>query len=64
MSAYPNSDLNPVLAAGNCKLSAISSGELPTMVISVQDFVNKSENTVLRRQTLSLIHQEEDEKFL
>ncbi|XP_059183974.1 aldehyde oxidase 6 isoform X2 [Centropristis striata] len=32
MSAYPNSDLNPVLAAGNCKVSVISKGgrrELP-----------------------------------
>ncbi|KAM4601996.1 aldehyde oxidase 6 isoform 2-T2 [Polymixia lowei] len=26
VSAYPNSDLNPVLAAGNCKLSVISNG--------------------------------------
>ena len=27
MSAYPNSDLNPVLAAGNCKVSVVSNGE-------------------------------------
>lgn len=26
MSAYPNSDLNPVLAAGNSKVSVISDG--------------------------------------
>ncbi|XP_005919994.1 aldehyde oxidase 6 [Haplochromis burtoni] len=26
VSAYPNSDLNPILAAGNCKVSVISSG--------------------------------------
>lgn len=26
MSAYPNSDLNPVLAAGNCRVSVISKG--------------------------------------
>lgn len=27
MSAYPNSDLNPVLAAGNSKVSVISDGK-------------------------------------
>lgn len=27
MSAYPNSDLNPVLAAGNCKVSVISNSK-------------------------------------
>lgn len=31
MSAYPNSDLNPVLAAGNCKVKVISTGELPPL---------------------------------
>lgn len=31
MSAYPNSDLNPVLAAGNCKVKVVSTGELPPL---------------------------------
>lgn len=29
MSAYPNSDLNPVLAAGKSRVSVISDGTLP-----------------------------------
>lgn len=29
MSAHPNSDLNPVLAAGGARLSVASSGESP-----------------------------------
>lgn len=33
MSAYPNSDLNPILAAGNSKVSVISSGELPPLYL-------------------------------
>uniref|UniRef100_A0A8D3E3Y3 xanthine dehydrogenase n=1 Tax=Scophthalmus maximus TaxID=52904 RepID=A0A8D3E3Y3_SCOMX len=54
MSAYPNSDLNPVLAAGNCKLSAISSGELPTMVIISlnQDFFVSFGKTVLKPEEI------------
>jgi len=33
MSANPNSDLNPVLAAGNCKVSVVSGGKRPVLVV-------------------------------
>ncbi|XP_035533549.1 aldehyde oxidase 6 [Morone saxatilis] len=40
MSAYPNSDLNPVLAAGNCKLSAISTGGRREVPLNPDFFVS------------------------
>uniref|UniRef100_A0A8D3C8T5 Aldehyde oxidase 6 n=1 Tax=Scophthalmus maximus TaxID=52904 RepID=A0A8D3C8T5_SCOMX len=50
MSAYPNSDLNPVLAAGNCKLSAISSGEREVSLN--QDFFVSFGKTVLKPEEI------------
>uniref|UniRef100_A0A3B4XER0 Aldehyde oxidase 1 n=1 Tax=Seriola lalandi dorsalis TaxID=1841481 RepID=A0A3B4XER0_SERLL len=50
MSAYPNSDLNPVLAAGNSKVSVISSGrrEVPLD----QDFFVSFGKTVLKPEEI------------
>uniref|UniRef100_A0A8D3D478 Xanthine dehydrogenase/oxidase n=1 Tax=Scophthalmus maximus TaxID=52904 RepID=A0A8D3D478_SCOMX len=51
MSAYPNSDLNPVLAAGNCKLSAISSGGRREVSLN-QDFFVSFGKTVLKPEEI------------
>uniref|UniRef100_A0A673CNW7 FAD-binding PCMH-type domain-containing protein n=1 Tax=Sphaeramia orbicularis TaxID=375764 RepID=A0A673CNW7_9TELE len=40
VSAYPNSDLNPVLAAGRCKLSVVSSGGKREVPLNQDFFVN------------------------
>ncbi|KAJ0062408.1 hypothetical protein NL108_010998, partial [Boleophthalmus pectinirostris] len=40
MSAYPNSDLNPVLAAGNCKISLVSSSERRELPLNQEFFVS------------------------
>ncbi|XP_029303135.1 LOW QUALITY PROTEIN: aldehyde oxidase 1-like [Cottoperca gobio] len=40
MSAFPNSDLNPVLAAGNCKVSVISSGGRREVPLNQHFFVS------------------------
>uniref|UniRef100_A0A3B4ZKP0 Aldehyde oxidase 1 n=1 Tax=Stegastes partitus TaxID=144197 RepID=A0A3B4ZKP0_9TELE len=50
VSAYPNSDLNPVLAAGNCKVVVVSSGrrEVPLN----QDFFIGFGKTVLKPEEI------------
>lgn len=40
MSAGPNSDLNPVLAAGNSKVSVISNGTFRASVIVSERFIS------------------------
>ncbi|KAM9835993.1 aldehyde oxidase 6 [Aulostomus maculatus] len=47
LSAYPNSDLNPVLAAGRCKVSAVSSGGRREVPVN-QDFFVSFGKTVLQ----------------
>ncbi|XP_071392432.1 aldehyde oxidase 6 isoform X3 [Centroberyx affinis] len=47
VSAYPNSDLNPVLAAGNCKLSVISNGGRREIPLN-QDFFVGFGKTILK----------------
>lgn len=47
MSAYPNSDLNPVLAAGNCKVSTISTGGRRDVPLN-QDFFVSFGKTILK----------------
>lgn len=54
MSVYPNSDLNPVLAAGNCKVSVVSGGESPRQLISISLDI-KDEFTFLQSRLLSYI---------
>ncbi|KAA8579667.1 hypothetical protein FQN60_006760 [Etheostoma spectabile] len=46
MSAYPNSDLNPVLAAGNCKVSVISSGGRREVPLNRDFFVSFGKTTL------------------
>ncbi|KAK7893551.1 hypothetical protein WMY93_022703 [Mugilogobius chulae] len=40
MSVYPNSDLNPVLSAGNCKVSLASSSERRELPLNQEFFVS------------------------
>ncbi|XP_058474041.1 aldehyde oxidase 6 isoform X1 [Solea solea] len=51
MSAYPNSDLNPILAAGKCKLSVFSSGGKREVVLN-QDFFVSFGKTVLKPEEI------------
>ncbi|XP_058474050.1 aldehyde oxidase 6 isoform X2 [Solea solea] len=51
MSAYPNSDLNPILAAGNCKLSVFSSGGKREVALN-QDFFVSLGKTVLKPEEI------------
>uniref|UniRef100_A0A665VNZ2 FAD-binding PCMH-type domain-containing protein n=1 Tax=Echeneis naucrates TaxID=173247 RepID=A0A665VNZ2_ECHNA len=51
MSAYPNSDLNPVLAAGNSKVSVISSGGKREVPLN-QDFFVGSGRTILEPEEI------------
>ncbi|XP_070711719.1 aldehyde oxidase 6 [Pempheris klunzingeri] len=46
MSAYPNSDLNPVLAAGNCKVSVISNGGRREVPLNQDFFVSFGKTSV------------------
>ncbi|CAK6982017.1 aldehyde oxidase 6 [Scomber scombrus] len=47
MSVYPNSDLNPLLAAGNCKVIVISSGGRRDVPLN-QDFFVSFGKTILK----------------
>ncbi|XP_076580189.1 aldehyde oxidase 6 [Chaetodon auriga] len=47
MSVYPNSDLNPVLAAGSCKVSVISKGGRREVPLN-QDFFVSFGKTILK----------------
>ncbi|XP_037617344.1 aldehyde oxidase 6 isoform X1 [Sebastes umbrosus] len=51
MSAYPNSDLNPVLAAGNCKVSVISNRGRREVPLN-QDFFVSFGKTILRPEEI------------
>ncbi|XP_078099993.1 aldehyde oxidase 6 [Sander vitreus] len=51
MIAYPNSDLNPVLAAGNCKVSVISNGGRREVPLN-QDFFVSFGKTVLKPEEI------------
>ncbi|XP_068447150.1 aldehyde oxidase 1-like [Clinocottus analis] len=51
MSAYPNSDLNPVLAAGNCKVSVISDGGRRQLPLN-QDFFVSFGKTLLNPEEI------------
>ncbi|XP_030265629.1 aldehyde oxidase 1-like isoform X2 [Sparus aurata] len=51
MSAYPNSDLNPVLAAGNCKVSVVSNGGRREVHLN-QDFFVSFGKTVLKPEEI------------
>ncbi|XP_047432985.1 aldehyde oxidase 1-like isoform X1 [Mugil cephalus] len=51
VSAYPNSDLNPVLAAGSCKVSVISSRGRREVLIN-QDFFVGFGKTILRPEEI------------
>ncbi|XP_067356858.1 aldehyde oxidase 6 isoform X3 [Channa argus] len=51
MSAYPNSDLNPVLAAGSCKLSVISNGGRREVPLN-QDFFVSFGKTILKPEEI------------
>uniref|UniRef100_A0A3P8S0Z1 Aldehyde oxidase 1 n=1 Tax=Amphiprion percula TaxID=161767 RepID=A0A3P8S0Z1_AMPPE len=51
VSAYPNSDLNPVLAAGNCKVSVISSGGRREVPLN-QDFFMGFGKTILNPEEI------------
>ncbi|XP_026157717.1 aldehyde oxidase 6 isoform X2 [Mastacembelus armatus] len=53
MSAYPNSDLNPVLAAANCKVSVISNGGRREVPLN-QDFFVSFGKTVLKPEEILL----------
>ncbi|XP_070786462.1 aldehyde oxidase 6 [Enoplosus armatus] len=53
MSAYPNSDLNPVLAAGNCKLSVISNGGRREVPLN-QDFFVSFGKTILKPEEIAV----------
>ncbi|KAE8278250.1 Aldehyde oxidase 1 [Larimichthys crocea] len=46
VSAYPNSDLNPVLAAGNCKVSVISHGGRREVLLNQDFFVSFGKTTL------------------
>ncbi|KAM9328483.1 aldehyde oxidase 6 [Pholidichthys leucotaenia] len=50
-SAYPNSDLNPVLAAGNCKVSVVSSGGKREVPLN-QDFFVGFGKTILKPEEI------------
>ncbi|KAM3585750.1 uncharacterized protein V6R79_026294 [Siganus canaliculatus] len=52
-SAYPNSDLNPVLAAGNCRVSIISSGGRREVPLD-QDFFVSFGKTLLNPEDVIL----------
>ncbi|XP_039648487.1 aldehyde oxidase 6 [Perca fluviatilis] len=51
MSAYPNSDLNPVLAAGNCKVSVISNGGKREVPLN-RDFFVSFGKTILKPEEI------------
>ncbi|XP_054638746.1 aldehyde oxidase 6 isoform X2 [Dunckerocampus dactyliophorus] len=51
MSAYPNSDLNPVLAAGNCSVSAICSDGRREVPLN-QDFFVSFGKTILKPEEI------------
>ncbi|XP_045916381.1 aldehyde oxidase 6 isoform X2 [Micropterus dolomieu] len=51
MSAYPNSDLNPVLAAGNCKVSVILNGGRREVPLN-QDFFVSFGKTILKPEEI------------
>ncbi|KAM9334422.1 aldehyde oxidase 6 [Symphorus nematophorus] len=51
MSAYPNSDLNPVLAAGNCKVSVASSAGRREVPLD-QDFFVSFGKTILKPEEI------------
>nr|XP_046238450.1 aldehyde oxidase 6 isoform X2 [Scatophagus argus] len=51
MSAYPNSDLNPVLAAGNSKVSVISGGGRREVPLN-QDFFVSFGKTILKPEEI------------
>uniref|UniRef100_A0A8D0ART7 Aldehyde oxidase 1 n=1 Tax=Sander lucioperca TaxID=283035 RepID=A0A8D0ART7_SANLU len=51
MIAYPNSDLNPVLAAGNCKVSVISNGGRREVPLN-QDFFVSFGKTILKPEEI------------
>ncbi|XP_031708232.1 aldehyde oxidase 6 isoform X2 [Anarrhichthys ocellatus] len=51
MSAYPNSDLNPVLAAGNCKVSVICDGGRRELPLN-QDFFVSFGKTILKPEEI------------
>ncbi|KAL2087932.1 hypothetical protein ACEWY4_016760 [Coilia grayii] len=53
VSAYPNSDLNPVLAAGNCTLTVVSKGERREILIN-EDFFTGFGKTLLKPQEIVL----------
>ncbi|XP_068446552.1 aldehyde oxidase 1-like [Clinocottus analis] len=53
MSANPNSDLNPVLAAGNCKVSVISDGGRRQLPLN-QDFFVSFGKTLLKPEEIVL----------
>ncbi|CAG5932291.1 unnamed protein product [Menidia menidia] len=57
VSAFPNSDLNPVLAAGNCRVSLISAGEWPPFSLLQRESENK-ELADLRCDALSVLQGE------
>ncbi|XP_061631491.1 aldehyde oxidase 6 isoform X1 [Phyllopteryx taeniolatus] len=51
MSAYPNSDINPVLAAGNCSVSTICSGGQREVPLN-QEFFLSFGKTVLKAEEI------------
>ncbi|XP_049426123.1 aldehyde oxidase 6 [Epinephelus fuscoguttatus] len=53
MSAYPNSDLNPVLAAGNCKVNVVSNGGRREVPLN-QDFFVSFGKTILKPEEIVL----------
>ncbi|CAL1597686.1 unnamed protein product [Knipowitschia caucasica] len=53
MSAFPNSDLNPVLAAGNCKVSVASSSDRRELPLN-QDFFVSFGKTLVRPEEVVL----------
>ncbi|KAM9820262.1 aldehyde oxidase 6 [Neosynchiropus ocellatus] len=53
MSAYPNSDLNPVLAAGACRVSCISAGGRRELSLD-QDFFVSFRKTALKSDEILL----------
>uniref|UniRef100_A0A7N6AQ18 FAD-binding PCMH-type domain-containing protein n=1 Tax=Anabas testudineus TaxID=64144 RepID=A0A7N6AQ18_ANATE len=53
MSAYPNSDLNPVLAAGSCKVSVISNAGRREVPLN-QDFFVSFGKTILKPEEIAV----------
>ncbi|XP_077958818.1 aldehyde oxidase 6 isoform X1 [Gasterosteus aculeatus] len=51
VSAYPNSDLNPVLAAGNCRVSVVSAGGRRELPLN-QDFFVSFGKTILKPEEI------------